>query len=612
VRLDRLEVSGGFLDGLRLPLSGGLSVLIGPRGSGKTSVLELIRFALGVPAMTAEAEAAAQRQARAVLGDGTVSVICAVQGEELVFSRTGLDEGAAVSAPYAYTPPLIVSQSEIEAIGLDPASRREILDRLMDPLLRAELEPGEERLRIATLGRLLERVRSQRDAVAEQTKPLQGLEEQLAAAESAQSVAAQKAEAARPLHEAIARDSDELGSIRAAVDAYKIAHETLDAWERDLADARLARPIPALPSEEVAKRTSTGVARAREFVDRARGEIEDVRSVITSAGVEIQSRQGEIQAKLKANADQLEQLQAGAGDTGRRVSVLRQQLAERQGLEARMRELESEVESVAAERAEALDALAQRSEARYQVRRERAAALTAEFRGKIEVRVEKSGELSAYETALVAALQGSNLQYKALGAEVAARMSPSELVAAVEAGDADRVAVAAQISPDRAVRLVTHLAQRPLTDLLTAPLEDSVDFALLDGQEYKPTKDLSMGQRCTVVLPLLLAEERDAILLDQPEDHLDNAFIVETLVVAIRERSRMGQVIVATHNANIPVLGEARNVIVMASDGRHGFVSAAAPLDDDSAVTAITTLMEGGREAFARRAAFYKAHEHGG
>jgi ABC-type branched-subunit amino acid transport system ATPase component len=612
VKLERLEVSGGFLDGLRLPLSAGLSVLIGPRGAGKTSVLELIRFALGVSAMTAEAETAAQRQARAVLGDGTVSVICAVQGEELVFSRTVLDESAAASAPYAYTLPLIVSQSEIEAIGLDPVSRREILDRLTDPLLWTDLDPGAERARLTNLGRRLERARGQRDAFAEQRERLRDLEAQLAEAESAQSVAAQKAEAARPLHEAIAQDSDELGRIRAAVEAYTIAQETLDDWERDLAEARLGRPLPSLPSGAVANRTSAGVARAQELVDQARAEIEDVRALLTSSREETRSRQGDIQARLKANAEQLEALQAGAGETGRRVSTLRQQLREREGIEDRIRELEAEIESLIAERAESLDALAASSEAKYQLRLQRAAALTAEFHGRIEVRVEKSGEFGAYEAALVAALQGSNLQYKALAADVAAKMSPRELVEAVEADDADRVAAAAGITADRASRLVTHLAQRSLMELLTAPLEDSVDFALLDGQEYKPTKDLSMGQRCTVVLPLLLAEERDAILLDQPEDHLDNAFIVETLVAAIRERVQSGQVIVATHNANIPVLGEAEQVIVMASDGRHGFVAAAAPLDDDAAVNAITTLMEGGREAFARRAAFYRAHEHGG
>ena len=151
-----------------------------------------------------------------------------------------------------------------------------------------------------------------------------------------------------------------------------------------------------------------------------------------------------------------------------------------------------------------------------------------------------------------------------------------------------------------------------MAGLLLAPLDDSVDFALLDGKDYKVTGHLSMGQRCTVVLPLLLAEDRESTLLDQPEDHLDNAFIVDTLVQALRERTSSGQVIVATHNANIPVLGEAAKVIVLASDGRQGFVQTQGALDDDGAVEAITSLMEGGREAFARRAAFYTEHPHGG
>ncbi|MGH2939579.1 MAG: AAA family ATPase, partial [Solirubrobacterales bacterium] len=81
MKLDRLEVSGGFLDGLGLSFLSGLNVLIGSRGAGKTSVLELIRFALGVPAMTSEAEEAARKQAFAVLGDGTVTLYATVQGE---------------------------------------------------------------------------------------------------------------------------------------------------------------------------------------------------------------------------------------------------------------------------------------------------------------------------------------------------------------------------------------------------------------------------------------------------------------------------------------------------------------------------------------------------
>ncbi|MGH2499802.1 MAG: AAA family ATPase [Candidatus Limnocylindria bacterium] len=611
MRIERLEVSGGFLDGLRLAFADGLNVLIGARGAGKTSVLELLRFALGVPAMTADADQAAHRQARAVLGDGTVSVLCSVQGEQLIFSRTGLDELPATSAHYEYKAPLIVSQNEIEAIGLDPASRREILDRLVDPLAWTELDAEDTRATIASLERRLERLRAERDEYVDQAAQLEGLAEQLAQGEREQAAVAEAVENAKPLQDAIAQQADRLGQIRAAGDAYRIAEEALGDWRNRLADTKLERPIPKLQSPAVEAQVSDSVSKTREHLRHALEEIGTAQKLVADARAETRAQQGEMQTKLKADAEQLEELQRGAGEVGRRVSALRQQMKELEGYTERVQQLEAEISRVVGERDTALDEAEGRSEGRYQLRKQCAADLTSKFHGRIEVRVDKSGEFAAYESALVSALQGSNLQYRPLAASLAAKVSPRELVSALEAADAGRIVRAAQISSDRAVRLVAHLQQQSIVDLLLAPLDDSVDFALLDGQAYKPTRNLSMGQRCTVVLPLLLAEERESILLDQPEDHLDNAFIVETLVEAIRERTRDGQVIVATHNANIPVLGEARRVIVLASDGRHGFVTTAAPLDDDDSVGAITTLMEGGREAFARRAAFYSEHDDG-
>jgi ABC-type cobalamin/Fe3+-siderophores transport system ATPase subunit len=82
--------------------------------------------------------------------------------------------------------------------------------------------------------------------------------------------------------------------------------------------------------------------------------------------------------------------------------------------------------------------------------------------------------------------------------------------------------------------------------------------------------DLSTVQRCTVVLPLILEHSDRILVVDQPEDHIDNAFIVDTLIKSILRRSTSSQVILSTHNANIPVLGEAQLVVQLASDGRRG------------------------------------------
>jgi ABC-type bacteriocin/lantibiotic exporter with double-glycine peptidase domain len=117
---------------------------------------------------------------------------------------------------------------------------------------------------------------------------------------------------------------------------------------------------------------------------------------------------------------------------------------------------------------------------------------------------------------------------------------------------------------------------------------------------------LSTGQRCSLVLPLLLSEQQRTLILDQPEDHLDNAYLVDNTVMKLRSRSRHAQTIVVTHNANIPVLGNADQVVALQSDGRRGYVFEVGPLNSPRIVDAITSLMEGGSEAFSLRASFYQ------
>jgi hypothetical protein len=97
-------------------------------------------------------------------------------------------------------------------------------------------------------------------------------------------------------------------------------------------------------------------------------------------------------------------------------------------------------------------------------------------------------------------------------------------------------------------------------------------------------------------------------VIDQPEDHIDNAFITDTVIKALQDIKLRGQIILSTHNANIPVLGGADLVIELGSDGRNGYVQVCKPLDDVEAVGAITEVMEGGRQAFRDRAEFYDTH----
>jgi len=134
-------------------------------------------------------------------------------------------------------------------------------------------------------------------------------------------------------------------------------------------------------------------------------------------------------------------------------------------------------------------------------------------------------------------------------------------------------------------------------------VDDRVCIELNVGSEsepnYRDAATLSRGQKCTALLPLLIARRDAPIVIDQPEDNLDNHFIYETVVDTIVKAKPQRQMIFITHNANIPVLAEADLVVVLDSDGTKGFIVKKGSLDDCR--DEIIDLLEGGREAFELR-----------
>jgi len=140
---------------------------------------------------------------------------------------------------------------------------------------------------------------------------------------------------------------------------------------------------------------------------------------------------------------------------------------------------------------------------------------------------------------------------------------------------------------------------------------DFVDVELFrpDGQSAGSMsgaggRSLSEGQRNTALLSLLLAQGSGPIIIDQPEDELDANYIFSDLVPFIRNVKGQRQLIIATHNANLPVNGDAELIYAIeARDGGH--VRAQGGLDRPEVTRAVVDVMEGSEEAFKRRSEKY-------
>lgn len=111
----------------------------------------------------------------------------------------------------------------------------------------------------------------------------------------------------------------------------------------------------------------------------------------------------------------------------------------------------------------------------------------------------------------------------------------------------------------------------------------------------------SQGQRSAALLAFLLAFGEEPIVLDQPEDDLDNHLIYELIVQQIRENKLRRQLIVVTHNPNVVVNGDAELVHVMAFGRGQCFVQQSGALQDKAVRDEVCRVMEGGLDAFERR-----------
>lgn len=121
----------------------------------------------------------------------------------------------------------------------------------------------------------------------------------------------------------------------------------------------------------------------------------------------------------------------------------------------------------------------------------------------------------------------------------------------------------------------------------------------------KPLEQHSLGQRASALMLFVLnQQDNDVVIIDQPEDDLDNQTIYDDVIKIIRAMKPRTQFIFATHNANIPVLGDAENVCACEySDGK--ILTTGGGVDAPLVQQYIISVMEGGREAFERRREVY-------
>lgn len=149
--------------------------------------------------------------------------------------------------------------------------------------------------------------------------------------------------------------------------------------------------------------------------------------------------------------------------------------------------------------------------------------------------------------------------------------------------------------------LVNYLDRQALLELQAFELADQPHIELVVDGKPRSIFELSIGQKCTAILTLLLVESDIPLIVDQPEDSLDNKSIYEQVVKLLRQEKEQRQFVIATHNANIPVLGDAELILALEAEEERGWVEQHDAIDNTKVQEAVKKILEGGNEAFERR-----------
>ena len=608
---------GGFLDGTAFHFNPNLNVLVGGRGAGKSTVVESLRYVLDLEPLGDAARSNHEGILKNALGSGT-KVSLTVRSYrpsprsyriERTFPSPPIVRDAQtggvlnISISDIFPDVEVYGQHEIAELARSPEKLTQLLERFIQ---RDEsLDARKRNLRIE--------LKRSREKILRTQEELTDIEDRLTVLPGLQETQKRYREAGieEDLKERslLLREKRLLDTVSKRLEVFR-GHR--DELKHTLPIDRaflLSKALEDLPGKDI-------LAEADRMLEALNAEMDQV---VQSFDVVIDSadkKHRDVQEAFKARStsvqmryeQKLRDLQKSKIDGEEFIELRRrieglQPLTERYGvlrrqgedLQSRRRNLAAEWADVLAEEFRSLD----RASKRVTKQLDKRARVHVEFGGNREplfslLRDKVGGRLSE---AIGILREADQLSPSALALACREGMAALKGRFRLTGAQAERLARASN-------ETLMRLEELDLPSITDIELNVSASGGV---ENWQALGQLSTGQKATAVLLLLLLDSDAPLVVDQPEDDLDNRFITDGIVPRMRDGKRRRQFVFSTHNANIPVLGDAELILGLtasgeADDGRAKIVPEhRGSIDVGTVKELVEELLEGGEEAFERR-----------
>lgn len=601
-------------------LNPSLNCIIGGKGTGKSTIIETLRFCFDEKAKADKIGEQYEEIVKEAFGPGS-RISALVETHEPIPRRYIIertypdppnvrDESGKLMTdlrPADIVKVEVYGQKEIYEISKDRNFQFNLLDGFVGDKLDELKKQEAETLRSLEKNKTdLLQLREKITYLAEEVGTLPALEEKIKAYKSTGVLAkigekrlyTKEEDTLKLGSEKLARFSQLLGEFSEAVD--------LDA-------CFLSKPDDEMPNAEILQQAGHVIDDFAKYVREEIGTQDDkgkLYSALSQAEKQYQVVVGKWDEKNKKQnerfAEILRKLPGEMKDAGPNELIQFERQADKLKLsKSEMKKDKLQYEELEKQRKSLLGSLRDNRFETHRLRDGKMRQLNDKIGGTVRVKLEYQGEKTGF-TRELKRLKSSVREDTLNRIVESTDFSVAEFCSAVRDG-AERLVEKYEMNPGSAELLMKAISPEKLYQLETfeIPTKPTIELNLGSQEEskFRDIQHLSVGQKCTALLTLILLENPYPLIIDQPEDDLDNAFIVSDIVQKLREEKENRQFVIATHNANIPVLGDAQFIVPLKATATNATIEqqSCGSIDDEPVKDVVKQTLEGGKQAFEIR-----------
>jgi len=607
--INRIKVNGGFLGGLELNLHQGLNSLIGSKGSGKSLLIEFLRFALKQEptneSILTDHESKLENRLK-IYGEIEVELkldtgnILNIKRQYDPSNNNPFIDGNEIDVSRIF-PVLFLSQNEIIKIAEDEDEQLKFIDRFLD------FKNFQEK--IIEYESELKNLDNQLSNAIKAYLEMLNLGTKIKTKETALVELDMKLKSA--IFDKFSKSEVRNQSIKNSVNYINSFKSKIILAQKLFSDV----PTPIIDSQ------ISGEPLFKRIVDILNGSktkiVETFTDLNTSFDLQLKQIYDDTKEFLSMHKNLTEEYETYVKSSGGNYQTLanKRQLLNKEINDFnqrynRLKEASEKMKDINNVRKDLLEKIKYLRNEYTTVRKEKCKMFSLESAGKLSIDIQEATNIDAFKEKLLQLKKGSYLREVDIQT-ICDSITPKDFIYNLirysikhEAKELSEIISNSQLDADKIVNLANYLLDvYQLEELLemqykATPEDKPIIKYQLENGEYAPISEISVGQKSTALLIMALSDGNMPIIIDQPEDSLDLKTVWNDVCQKLRNGKEQRQFLFTTHNSSVAVASDSDNFIILESDAIKGELKYSGAMDNDPVGNEVLSYLEGGIDTY--------------